>query len=169
MRGQVLDYSVQTNSGIISGDDGNRYTFTGPEWKENRVPARGMHVDFEAVTGTEGAVEARGVYLAITPSASGFSEGTKTKVAAGVLAILLGSFGVHKFYLGYTRQGIMMLAGTIVGLILAMFGFVLAIVIIGIFLVIAIGVIGLVEGILYLTQSDEYFERIYVTGRKPWF
>ena len=162
MRGQVLDYSVQTNSGIISGDDGNRYTFTGPEWKENRVPARGMHVDFEAVTGDEGVIEARGVYLAIVSSDSGFAGGTKTKVAAGVLAILLGSFGVHKFYLGYTKQGIMMLAGTIVGLILA-------IVIIGIFLVIAVGVIGLVEGILYLTQSDEDFERIYVQGRKPWF
>ena len=162
MRGQILDYSVQTNSGIISGDDGNRYTFTGPEWKENRVPTRGMHVDFEAATGDEGVIEARGVYLAIVPSDFGFSGVTKTKVAAGVLAILLGSFGVHKFYLGYTKQGIMMLAGTIVGLILA-------IVIIGIFLVIAVGVIGLVEGILYLIQSDEDFERIYVQGRKPWF
>ena len=160
MRGQILDYSVQTNSGIISGDDGNRYTFTGPEWKENRVPTRGMHVDFEAVPGAEGVVEARGVYLAIAPS--DFTGGAKSKVAAGVLAIVLGSFGVHKFYLGYTKQGIMMLAGTI-------FGLILAIVIIGIFLVIAVGVIGLVEGILYLTQSDEDFERIYVQGRKPWF
>lgn len=48
MTGQVLDYSFETNSGIISGDDGNRYTFTGPDWNETANPSRGMRVDFEA-------------------------------------------------------------------------------------------------------------------------
>ena len=33
----------------------------------------------------------------------------KSKVAAGVFGILLGSLGVHKFYLGYTKEGIIML------------------------------------------------------------
>ena len=40
MNGQVLDYSVQTNSGLISGDDGTRYTFIGAEWKETVTPSR---------------------------------------------------------------------------------------------------------------------------------
>ena len=31
------------------------------------------------------------------------------------------------------------------------------------------GVIGLVEGILYLTKSDEEFNTLYVQGQKTWF
>ena len=48
MNGQVLDYSAQTNSGLITGDDGNRYNFVGTEWKDQAIPNRGMRVDFEA-------------------------------------------------------------------------------------------------------------------------
>ena len=33
----------------------------------------------------------------------------------------------------------------------------------------AMGIVGLIEGILYLTKSDEDFEQIYVVGKKPWF
>lgn len=46
MKGTILDFSIQTNSGTISGDDDNRYFFTGAEWKENRPPQRGDKVDF---------------------------------------------------------------------------------------------------------------------------
>ena len=48
MKGQVLDYSVQTNAGLISGDDGVRYSFEGANWNESIPPQRGMRVDFEA-------------------------------------------------------------------------------------------------------------------------
>lgn len=75
-------------------------------------------------------------------------------MAAGILAILLGSLGVHKFYLGYTKEGIIMLAVSIVS-----FGTLAGVV----------GVIGLVEGILYLTKTDQDFSATYVTGRKAWF
>ena len=40
---------------------------------------------------------------------------------------------------------------------------------IGFLMVSAIGVIALIEGIIYLTKSDEEFERIYVAGQKYWF
>ena len=40
MQGQVLDYSIQTNEGIISGVDGSRYTFSGSEWREAVTPSR---------------------------------------------------------------------------------------------------------------------------------
>ena len=46
MKGSILDYSIQTNSGIISGDDQNRYKFTGAEWRGQRPPTRGDRVDF---------------------------------------------------------------------------------------------------------------------------
>ena len=44
--GQILDYSIQTNSGIITADDQNRYEFTGAEWRGQKPPARGDKVDF---------------------------------------------------------------------------------------------------------------------------
>lgn len=47
MKGIVLDYSIQTNSGVIVGDDQKRYHFSGSEWKVNNAPQRGMNVDFD--------------------------------------------------------------------------------------------------------------------------
>lgn len=70
------------------------------------------------------------------------------KVLAGILAIVLGSFGVHKFILGYTTAGI-------IQLVLGCFG-------IG-------GIIGIIEGIIYLTKSDEEFVQTYQVGQKQWF
>ena len=37
----------------------------------------------------------------------------KSKVAAGVLALLLGGFGIHNFYLGYTGKALFQLLGTL--------------------------------------------------------
>ena len=56
MNGQILDYSAQTNSGLIAGDDGNRYNFVGAEWKDQAIPNRGMRVDFEAQGGDAVAI-----------------------------------------------------------------------------------------------------------------
>lgn len=82
------------------------------------------------------------------------SEANSKKVAAGVCGILLGAIGVHKFVLGYTTEGLIMLLGTILtcGIAAAVFG-----------------VIGLVEGIIYLTQSDEDFLKNYLLAKRGWF
>jgi hypothetical protein len=90
MRGQILDFSIQTNSGAITGADGGRYTFTGAEWKGNGVPTRGMWVDFRA----EGP-DARELYLVPGVAPVG-QQGAKDKTAAGLLAIFLGGWGIHK-------------------------------------------------------------------------
>ena len=74
--------------------------------------------------------------------------GAEKKIVAGILAILLGGLGIHKFYLGYTKEGIIQL---ILG-----------------FLCIG-GIIGIIEGIIYLTKSDEVFVATYITGKKGWF
>jgi len=79
------------------------------------------------------------------------------KIAAGVLALLLGGIGVHKFYLGYTTQGIIILLCFFFGWILFFIPWII------------IGVISLAEGIIYLTKSDEDFHRDYVQNKKPWF
>ncbi|HEY9250913.1 MAG TPA: TM2 domain-containing protein [Rariglobus sp.] len=80
--------------------------------------------------------------------------GADKKIAAGIVGILLGAFGIHKFILGYTTAGIVMLLVTV--LTLGLGGFVM-------------GIIGLIEGIIYLTKSDEEFVATYVTGKKAWF
>jgi len=64
------------------------------------------------------------------------------KIAAGILGILLGTFGIHKFILGYTTEGLVMLLVTLVTC-----GFAGAV----------FWIIGLVEGIIYLTKTDEEF------------
>ena len=72
------------------------------------------------------------------------------KTVAGILGILLGGFGVHKFYLGYTSAGIIQILVT--------------------FITCGMGsVIGLIEGIIYLTKSDEDFYQTYIVEQKGWF
>ena len=76
--------------------------------------------------------------------------GAEKKVVAGILGILLGGFGVHKFYLGYTKEGVIQIVITLVTC--------------------GVGaIVGLVEGIMYLIKSDEEFVATYVNGRKGWF
>lgn len=102
-------------------------------------------------------------------TAGEFSEGVKSvteaenkKILAGILGIVLGAFGVHKFILGYQKEGFIMLGITIVGFVLSCVG-------VGVFMVWISGMIGLIEGIIYLTKSDEDFYNTYQVGKKPWF
>ena len=80
--------------------------------------------------------------------------GGDKKIVAGILAILVGSLGVHKFILGYTTEGLIMLLCTV--LTCGILG-------------VAMSVVGIVEGIMYLTKSDEDFVRTYIQSRKGWF
>ena len=84
-------------------------------------------------------------------------EGSKNKVAAGLLALFLGSLGIHKFYLGYSKEGVVMLLVTIFGSIFFGLG------------AIVMGIIALIEGILYLVKPDSEFDAIYVRGNRGWF
>jgi len=80
----------------------------------------------------------------------GKPPGADKKIAAGICGILLGGLGIHKFILGYTKEGIIQIVITVVT---CGFG----------------SLIGLIEGIIYLTKSDEEFVATYVTGKKGWF
>ena len=70
---------------------------------------------------------------------------SKSKTAAGVLAILLGGIGVHKFYLGKWGQGIIYLL---------------------LCLTYVPALLGLIEGIRYLISNDEDFARKHDPGYK---
>lgn len=62
----------------------------------------------------------------------------KSKIAAGILAILFGGIGIHKFYLGKIGAGILCLFFAFTGIP---------------------AIIGVIEGIVYLCSSDESFQR----------
>lgn len=76
--------------------------------------------------------------------------GSDKKVPAAILGILLGGFGAHRFYLGDTKGGLIRLG--------------ISIVTCG-----AAGIIGFIEGIIYLTKSDEAFVQEYLVDKKAWF
>ena len=83
--------------------------------------------------------------------------GADKKVLAGILGIVLGGLGIHKFVLGYTTEGVIMLVTYLAGLFLCGIPS------------LAIHVIGLVEGIMYLMKSDAEFVDTYINHKKGWF
>lgn len=80
MKGTVLDFNIQTNFGIIVGDDEQRYRFQGKDWMEANSPARGMKVDFalgEEATATEiylqlGVVKTKPITNTASSESNGF-------------------------------------------------------------------------------------------------
>lgn len=72
-----------------------------------------------------------------TPSSS------KDRTTAGILAILLGGIGAHKFYLNETGLGVLYLcfSWTLIP-----------------------AIVGFIEGIIYLTKTDEEFQQRYVNN-----
>ena len=136
MKGQILDYSIQSNSGVISGDDQNRYQFSGMQWRNQHAPNRGQRVDF-AIDGTGQAIE---IYLTNQSIQLPNQLGEKNRIVAALLAFFLGGFGAHKFYLGQIGWGIVYLVfcWTFIPSIVAF-----------------------IEFIIYLCTSDQDFARKY--------
>ena len=76
--------------------------------------------------------------------------GADKKITAGICAILVGWLGVHKFILGYTTEGVIQL-------------------VLGLLTCGLTNIISIVEGVIYLTKSDEEFVRTYIQNKKGWF
>lgn len=98
----------------------------------------------------------------------GSKEGADKKMLVGIVAIVGGilglNFGLHKFLLGYQQAGIIMvciyLGSILLTAITCGIGFPLLFVPM---------ILGIIEGIIYLTKSDEEFVNTYIIGNKPWF
>lgn len=93
-------------------------------------------------------------YGGMQPIPTAKPPGADKKIAAGICGILLGELGIHKFILGYSTEGLIMLLCTVLSC--------------GI-LALPMKIIAIVEGIIYLTKSDEEFVQLYVTRKKGWF
>jgi len=150
MKGTVLNYSEEDDSGLISGEDGHRYPFSKNAIQGDSKITRASKVDFIVEDGV-----AKEIYKAVGSIES--LSGEKNKVVAGLLALFLGSLGIHKFYLGRMKQGVIMLVTFVLGFIL-----------LGIPSMI-IGIIAFVEAIIYLLKPEDEFQRLYVEGDKAWF
>jgi TM2 domain-containing membrane protein YozV len=146
MRGKVLSFNG--SGGLISGDDGNRYGFAVSDLQGGAVyVAAGSTVDFEVEGG-------RAVSVYILSAAIG----DKNRYVAAILAfpLFLGCLGLHKFYLGKTTAGLIMLIAGTVGWFLVLPGLICF-------------CIAFIETIIYLVKSDQSFYEDYVVGGKSWF
>jgi TM2 domain-containing membrane protein YozV len=76
--------------------------------------------------------------------------GADKKITAGICAILVGWLGVHKFILGYTTEGVIQL-------------------VLGVLTCGLTNILSIIEGVIYLTKSDEDFVRTYIQNKKGWF
>ncbi len=79
-----------------------------------------------------------------SPVVGMYGPAQRSRLAAALLAIFLGSFGIHKFYLGKPGQGVLYLI---------------------FFWTVIPGIVGFIEGILYLVMSDEEFWSRYPVRR----
>ena len=156
----------------IIGADGQQYGPVGADQMRRWIAEH--RVNAQTLIQTEGAPEWKALStcpefaadlqpapppFAAAPPPVGALPGTvssraSNKVAAGIFGILLGALGIHKFILGYTGAGVLMLLITVLTCGLAWP---------------LTHLIGLIEGIIYLAKSDEEFVRTYVDGRKEWF
>lgn len=83
-----------------------------------------------------------------TPTPPG--PANSNRVMIGVLGIVLGAWGIHRFMLGDTTGGIIRI---VISIVTCGMG----------------GIIGLIEGIIYLTKTDQDFYQTYVVQKKAWF
>lgn len=160
MKGHIIH--VGEDGGVIRGADEAEYNFEFQDilanphgkfgrdfvtWEVMFVPERGKAKQIIIVR--VGVVESKVITL-------DGEENEKEQIIAGILAILFGGVGAHKFYLGYNTQGIiMLLMGTI--------GWMFIVPPLATFL------IGFIEGVIYLTKNEQEFYDTYEAKKRPWF
>ena len=89
MKGKILDYNIQESKGIISGDDGQRYSFENKDWKASELPKVNQIVDFEVDEN-----QAKSVYAIKMQE-----KNSNTTLLLLVIGISLTIFGLYFLYL----------------------------------------------------------------------
>lgn len=114
MRGQILVFSEQKEAGAIAASDGQRFLFHIRNWQDIVPPERGMTVDFTldednrpqqvqlALPDRPAIAAAKAMPLAQQP---------KRKPVLTLLALFLGIFGAHRFYMGAWGWGLVQSLG----------------------------------------------------------
>ncbi len=149
MRGQILGVDVRTGDGLVAGQDGQRYRFAPEDWAHRGEPTIGSEVDFEANADRAHSVfplpvVAAPVSNALAGASVPATGGDRNRLVAALIAFLIGTLGVHRFYLGRTGSGIVML--------------VLSITLFGLFLTVPWALLDMIR---YLFMSDAEFAARY--------
>jgi TM2 domain-containing membrane protein YozV len=161
MRGQILVFNDQKQAGAIATADGQRYLFHINDWQDVLPPERGMAVDFTPGDGTR----AHHVQLALPesmpaaePTATPPAPRPKRKPVLTLLALFLGYFGAHRFFMGAWGWGLVQLLGVplVLGMLLAVLPP------LGGLLYFALIVFTVVESVRYVWMSDaEYDAKVH--------
>lgn len=147
--------------GLVSAEQLRQWIVEGRANAQTRAQAEGSgdwrtladFSEFRASLGLPGGVPPP-VSPPVQPHVAMRPPGADKKIAAGICGILLGPLGIHKFILGYTGEGLTML---LISILTCGIG------------AIPMRIISLIEGIIYLTKSDEDFVQTYVLNKKGWF
>ena len=80
------------------------------------------------------------------------------RTSIGILGIIFGFLGVHKFMLGYKREGFILLAVSIIGGIITCGA-----------AIIVTDIVGIIEGIMILNKTPREFKKTYIDRKTTWF
>jgi len=153
MKGKVLDFNIQESTGVISGEDGNRYNFTTSEWKSSNVhPAKDVEVDFD--TNENNAIA---IYTISAPIAENNTEEFE-KAAKGVFGYYIAAFKKYATFSGRATRSefwYFQLVSFIISLLLS---------------VISAGILGLLYSFAVLVPSLAIgTRRLHDTGKSGWW
>ena len=160
MRGQILAYVADKEMGLIATAEGQRLTFRTTDWMEVIPPERGMAVECVALD----AHRASQVQLALPEPTTAAAPAVnappplalrpKRKPVITLLALFLGFYGAHRFYMGAWGLGLLQLLGlpVVVGILFALLPP------LGVLLLLGAIVFTIVEYVRYIWMSDAEFD-----------
>lgn len=156
MRGQILAYVADKEMGLIATAEGQRLSFRTADWMEVIPPERGMAVECVALD----AHRASQVQLALPepvaapPAPQPLAQRPKRKPVLTLLALFLGYYGAHRFYMGAWGLGLLQLLGlpVVVGILFALLPP------LGVLLLLGAIVFTIVEYVRYIWMSDAEFD-----------
>lgn len=106
MNGQIVSYASTTGAGVIKVDE-ESYDFDKTAWQENLDPTVGDEVEFELQDGKAAQVRLINIL-------QNQMRPVKSRTLAGILGLLLGAVGAHRFYLGFYGFGLAQIAVTFI-------------------------------------------------------
>ena len=132
MKGQILAYVADNQMGLTATAEGQRVSFRTIDWLEVLPPERGMSVEFDIRDNQR----AHNIQLALPDAAAPLSstgahagstelplaQRPKRKPVITLLALFLGVFGAHRFYMGSWGWGLLQLLGVpvVIGILAAL-------------------------------------------------
>ncbi len=108
MKGVIVDFEEDSQTGVIRSHK-KLFMFAMTQWESEGNPVVGTEVEFQIENGK--ATEVCYLYDFVIRR-----EAVKKRIIAGLLAIGLGWLGVHRFYLGYYKIGLLQILFTVVTL-----------------------------------------------------